>query len=432
MCFSVPAFAQEDGSSDNQLANALNAFSFAAGNLAGTAGNQAATMAAISEQLAEYEDQLITMGVKPSKCTSECKNNCVGHQKYCSKLRCTRTNPQSPCGPCSADASQKSCVSTNGTCVIPGDIACRDYIKCSTVCKARNSLNRAKGMSWQSILALMGIAASTLATGLGEDKRSCEDKCGRETDARLKQRCMESNTNEYGESCAYTLPAGKCDDTDEILKPDPTNNNLRICDDKSWTGGCSLYIEQCHCNVRAEQTKQNYTYDIEKSECVLKRDGGPSDNNSFSGGDDPNTLAPAGSDDKVDEKTAAKPTGSGLAGSAGAGSGGAAGTAGAGKNAKAQSNKKDAKLTGANAGSFKDPNYTGYVGESGGTQGTASADKKPTDIDSSKAKDTLFEQISEKYTGYKDAGRFLSADFKEPTKKTTDKKGAATRIKKKG
>jgi len=205
----------------------------------------------------------------------------------------------------------------------------------------------------------------------------------------------------------YTIPAGKCDDTDPIVVKD-LDTGKRTCD--SWTGGCDLYKLQCACNLRAEQTKQPLVWDDKKNDCVKQQTETPdTKENVLASADE--ILTPDKADLTAKEEAKADKAAAAAAGTAGLG-GATAGATGAGaKNAKTPLSKKDAKLTAKDTAPFKDVNYSGPAGESGGTQGTTSG-KKATDIAGSKDKNGLFETIHQTYTDYKDAGRFLSADFK--------------------
>ena len=387
---------------------------------------QAATMAAIAQQIAEADAQMKIWGITGSKCGMQCDYKCCGGKKYCEKLKvdnckCWSVEPRSETKPCTGDVAnpttdlnnealiaQQKCIDA---CNNPELTDCPSFKRCDTACKQRKALNRSQYLSWNSLLALAGIALETMSVigGSDEDKRSCEQKCGSLTDARLKQTCMEKNTNEYGEACLYTLPAGKCDDTDEVLKPDPSTG-ARICD--SWTGGCSLYREQCSCNVQAESTGKPYTWDTTKKACVLTKDSASNE-----GGYDQNdssAITPGGAveDKETTDDKAATPAGAGTAASLGGGAAAAGGGLAGGKGAPAaQLPKKDAKLTEKASAAFKENAYGGYTGESAGSQGSASGSaKKPTDIADSKTKEGLFEQIHVSYVTYTDAGRFLAPD----------------------
>ncbi len=384
-----------------------------------SAAGQAATMKRIEDEIERTDKILRKMGINGEKCSSECKNNCMGAEKYCKKLSGTDAS----CNCATANEAASTCTGTAKTtpfsaCSCVGDTKCESYTKCKEQCKARSKLSRAKYLNWNSLLALAGVAATTASKPGLEDKRTCEEKCG-SLSGKEKQVCLEGNTNEYGESCAYTIPTGQCDDTDPIVK-DGT------C--AAWDGGCDLYKRQCACNLRATQLNLPYVWDPDKNDCVKITDSTSGDG-SF--GSDTSDTALAAATDEEDKKAAdAKAAGGAALGSSSGGlSGSKGGLPSGSKDAKASAARpKGTTLSQKDQASFSPQTYSGYVGETGAAQGTTDASKKPEDIAASDTKETLLEIIHKMYVDYTTAGRFLSADVKIPDKKDATK---TKRIKKK-
>ncbi len=410
LCFSL---SSEEGDTD-WINSLLGAFGNSATGLAGMSNSQA--QAELALQIANTKAELTAMGITQlatkESCLTDCDNQCCGAEKYCKTLlfnmkigsqcqkigECIRKDDKSCQIP---NQTSDECNNTN-SCECKNK--CLDYGSCKTKCEQLASLKKAKGLTWESLLAILGVAASTLS-GIDFDKkeeeRTCQQKCaglsGRDYD-----NCMKNNTNEYGESCDYTV-SGKCDETDPMVKEG-------VCE--SWDGGCARYKRQCSCNLRAEQTKGKYVWDDKKNDCVVAKDS-TNKEDSYAGGaseTDPVNTDDTKKDDESNKKLASA-SGGGSSLKGGASGAGAKPTA-AGKGDQVKDPKK-ASLGDTAGGSFKDQNYMGMVGESGGTQGSSSSNKKPTDVGSSKEKDTLMDMIHKTYTDYTDAGRFLSAEYKE-------------------
>ncbi len=410
LCFSL---SSEEGDTD-WINSLLGALGTSATGLAGMSNSQA--QAQIAAQIAAIDAELAAMGITPGttkeSCLTDCDKKCCGAETYCKTLTRSYTCPNDDTthsSNCSAKNDAKTCIVPASDCPVSELTCecknnCKDYGLCKQKCEARASLNKAKIMNWNSLLAILGVAASTLS-GIDFDKkeeeRTCQQKCaglsGRDYD-----NCMKNNTNEYGESCDYTV-SGKCDETDPMVKEG-------VCE--SWDGGCARYKRQCSCNLRAEQTKGKYVWDDKKNDCVVAKDSTNKEDSYASGASetDPVNTDDTKKDDESNKKLASA-SGGGSSLKGGASGAGAKPTA-AGKGDQVKDPKK-ASLGDTAGGSFKDQNYMGMVGESGGTQGSSSSNKKPTDVGSSKEKDTLMDMIHKTYTDYTDAGRFLSAEYKE-------------------
>ncbi len=297
---------------------------------------------------------------------------------------------------------------------------------CKGLCKARKSVSRGRLLNMNSLMALLGVGSTMWGKGgiEDEDKRTCPQKCPDDQEPRLHEACLKANTSEYGESCDYTIPAGKCDDTDPMVKKDATG--FSICAGFTSSGGlsgCEIYKRSCTCTLQGAP----YSWDPIKNECLIKNENNPETKDPLANPDDqkltPDDALTAAEEEAKDKAAAAA---AGLAG-LGATPTGANGGAGA-KNAKGPLTKKDPKLTAKDSAAFRDTSFSGPAGDAAGTQGTAS-NKKPTDIAGSKDTNGLFEAIRKTYTDYKDAGRFLAADFKSKETKDTKK---SKHIRKKG
>lgn len=370
-----------------------------------SAANQAAAAKRIESAIEDLDYEFKReYGIDGNKCSSQCKDKCPGHDRFCTKFAC-----------CIANSTKTDCVkpptSTNCACSYTRGTCTKNYKECQTKCRGRAKLVSSKYLSWDALAALAGITATTLSKPGQEDKRSCEEKC-QGTTGKQREICLESNTNEYGESCGYNIPAGQCDDSDPIVKEGACTG---------WDGGCALYKKQCSCNLRAAQTKQAYVWDPDKNDCVLQKES-TATGSEFADGSSDQLMAEKDKEVEEGEEETGLSKGSssgggGLSGASGA-KGGALSKA---KDAQERSRAKGTSLSQKDQASFSPQSYTGYVGESGGMQGDTEKDKKPEDIAGSDTKETLFELIHKTYTGYTDAGRFMEFEVKAPDKKTPPK-----------